>query len=583
MYLIRLKPNHNESLLSYLSRTAKANEVSLIDLVKDVKNTRYTLRTDRFYLIDLYPHVTLNIKALAERTQQTEERLLQMTCYYAFSKFSHSERESYSRFMKGLTRRILYYCPICLSEENYVRLSWRIEGINVCTKHHCELKQKCDHCGETIDLNKIHADNLCSSCNFFLGQGNDLFFKDVPALFQQKWVASQWEHLLKPSTMYYSPQDVACRVAYLIQDINQKSTLKEACVKYEVNYQDLLQFARGTLNQQRSFHLNKLLNILFKCEVDMHLFLSITIPEHVSLQLTSSPSAIAAADLAVCLAPWCQSYNSNDSLQRTGTYYKKLKNGSVQKNYLFCTECGCTYYFDEQGDQKERDGFINGFNFLYSLESVHVQNEKRGQPGSISSKVWAYFQTRLEGDLPIETKLLDRVTKAIMKGNSLNQIKSWSCWNSPEQYLLYRYHIDVLRVRYLKKRKVTKRKEYDNELPKLIIVTKQLLNQDETITLNKVASYMGISSTTLQNWKSGYLEYTNAKALQKTERLKKRKEQLMVEIDSFVERQNKLGIRVRMKDMYDHLRVQQSYLCNWAPEVTKYITHQMGKNNNTLR
>ncbi|SEB26044.1 hypothetical protein SAMN03159332_5441 [Paenibacillus sp. 276b] len=57
MYLIRLKPNHNESLLSYLSRTAEANEFSLIDVIKDVKSKKYTLRIDRLYLIDHHPHV----------------------------------------------------------------------------------------------------------------------------------------------------------------------------------------------------------------------------------------------------------------------------------------------------------------------------------------------------------------------------------------------------------------------------------------------------------------------------------------------------------------------------------------------
>lgn len=584
MYLIRLKPNHNESLLSYLSRTAEANEFSLTDVIKDVKRKKYILRIDRLYLIDLYPHVTLDLEVLAERTQQTEEQLLQMTCYYAFSKFSHSEKESYSRFMNGLTRRDLFYCPKCLIEHNYIRLMWKIDGINLCLKHHCKLSQKCDYCGDTFDLNKIQADNCCPSCKVFLGQGECLLIKDVSALLQQKWLVSQWEYLLRTSTTFFSPRDIAHRVAFLLQNINQKLTLKEACANYEVNYQELLQFARGTLNHQRSFHLHKLLNVLFKCEVEIHQFLSITIPEQISSQLSSSASSVGAGiDHAVCLAPWCPYYNSGEFLKKTGTRYKKLKDGSVQKNYLFCTHCGCTYYFDEQGSQFERDGFIDGFNIIHSLNIEHIQNDKQFKLGSIPNSVWAYFQTRLENHILIEKELLDRVIKAIIKGNSLNQIKSWSCWTSADQYLLYRYHIDVLRVRHFKKREVTKPKKHTNQIAMLIHVTKHFLDKDETITLNKFASYLEISPTTLQNWNEGYVEYTNAKALQKSERLKKRKEQLIIEIDRLIENQKFTGTLLRAKDIYDHLGMKQSYLCDWALEITRYITHQVGKHNNTLK
>ncbi|WP_161490658.1 hypothetical protein [Paenibacillus sp. 276b] len=40
-----------------MSRTAEANEFSLIDVIKDVKSKKYTLRIDRLYLIDHHPHV----------------------------------------------------------------------------------------------------------------------------------------------------------------------------------------------------------------------------------------------------------------------------------------------------------------------------------------------------------------------------------------------------------------------------------------------------------------------------------------------------------------------------------------------
>ncbi|SCY54286.1 TniQ protein [Paenibacillus polysaccharolyticus] len=585
MYLIRLKPNHNESLLSYLSRTAKANEVSLIDLAMDVKNTRYTLRTDRFYLIDLYPHVTLNIKALAERTQQTEERLLQMTYYYAFSKFSHSERESYSRFMKGFTRRILYYCPICISKDNYVRLTWRLEGINVCTKHHCELNGTCGYCGGTIEVNRIQSNCQCPLCHMYLGEAKSHIIKNKETSLQQDWMTSQWEFLLKPSTTYYTPNDIAHRVAYWIESTSKQRVLREACIEYKVNHQELLQLARGTLNYRRSFHLKKLLDILYKCEIDMQSFLSFVIPDQFSLNLLSSSKG--HTNDAVCLASWCKYYNFNKELKRTGTQYKKLKNGSVQKNYLFCNGCGCTYYFDEHFNQLERDGFIEAFEWIRSCELKQVLEHKPGQASSISSKAWAYFQTRLVKDSPpmIEEDLLERFIQAIKKGTKLNQIKSWDCWKSVNHYLVYRYHLEILRTCHLKKRGATTRSAYLTQLPQLTLFTKRLLDKDETITLTKLAKHMGISRSTLQHWQNGYREYEKAKILQKTKRLEKRKEQLIAEIDRLIESQDfvRKTLILKSKDIYEHLGVKQSYLCSWAPEITRYITDRIEKNIHTSR
>ena len=55
----------------------------------------------------------------------------------------------------------LFYCPVCLSEQNYVRYSWQIKASTVCLKHRIWLHDRCPVCQRYI----THVDILSGRCN----------------------------------------------------------------------------------------------------------------------------------------------------------------------------------------------------------------------------------------------------------------------------------------------------------------------------------------------------------------------------------------------------------------------------------
>ncbi|WP_369680204.1 TniQ family protein [Paenibacillus sp. 7523-1] len=576
MYLIRLSPYPNESLLSYLNRTAAANKTSLIELLKEVKNKDYNLRTDRIYLVDIYPESVLNLDLLTKRTQLQAEGILQMTFYYAHYKFSHSEKNSDSRLMKGLIRHQAYYCPQCLFNNNYIRLYWKLSDIDICLEHRCYLVSACQNCNNRNSFQDLGYKNCCSHCNVFLGDPSYKKVEDEDHIASQQWLYNQWSILLSANSIRYTPQEVAQKIAFLIYDRKPSSILRESCENLGVDYQGLMQSARNTQGIRRSTHLSILLSFMIKLDVDLEVLLTTKPTEQFLNQYVTNEFTDYIE--AVCIAPWCSSYQLKDHLVETGTNYKKLKDGGVRKKYLFCSQCGCTYFFNSAGRQIERDGFLQGF---YDFEVRKLcPNTHTDILIPKAKEIKAYFQSRLpsQNKASIDINLLNRFVYAIQSNIGLNQIKKWNCWVSEDQYLMYRYHVEVLRSQQFKKRNSKKRIDYNAKLIELNKCIEEQLPKNEIITLSFLANKIGMSTGTLRLWEQGYNIYLNAKMQQNVEVLEQRKVHFKTQINEFLLSQK--GRNLKSKDVYEYLRVSHSYMLSVYPEVTEHVSQSIKKYRN---
>ncbi|WP_181150826.1 TniQ family protein [Paenibacillus sp. PCH8] len=575
MYLIRLRPYQSESLLSYLNRTASVNKVCLIDLLKDVKNKNYTLRTDRIDLVDLYPNVVLDLNRLSKHTQLQHEEILQLTFYYPHFKFSHSDVDSHSRLMKGIVRKQPFYCPQCLLDHNYIRIFWKLNDMDICLEHKCYLISICTSCKSPINYYKLDYRNCCSWCSTFLGYSSSVAVNDSSLIAKQQWLFTQWSKLLNNGQANYTPEEVAQKIAFLIHEKYKDIILREACENVNIDYQELMQTARDTQTIKKSIHLSKVLNLISRLHVDLEVFLSIQPTKEFISKFIKDKKDIDFNDSS-CIAPWCSYYQRRRQLRETGTNYKKLKDGSVQKRYLFCPHCGCTYFFNASGKQVERDGFLKGY---YELKEKEFK-----ESGTPNLKIIeAYFRTRLTShyEVLIDDNLLKRFINAIENYIGLNQIKEWKCWVSDDEYLMYRYHIDILIIKNLMRRKLESRIDYDKKFIELVKVLEQFKSNNRTLNLSKISKAINLSSSTLRSWDKGYSAYVNLKKQQKAEHLEQWIEDIYTSINTFLSTNNEKMIL--MKDIYSFIGIRQSYLLKVAPEITNYIKTKSKEHNTNLK
>lgn len=571
MFLIRLKAYQGESLLSFMNRNATENRVSLLELWGYVKAIEFgTPQVADLYMIENNPISAVNITKLANLTGISTEQLLSMTFYFAQLKFSHSEKIGLSRFMKGLIRKDLYYCPLCLKEKNYIKLKWKITGIDVCLEHQVFLLNKCSFCGQAIKIEK--AMSTCPTCSGSLDKSVSKAVTDASVIHHQVWLMKAWDQLLSFSNNTLTPEEVAQRIIYILNDQNSlvdMNLLNQLCNKQGIRIGGLLQYARGTLGLRRSIHLSDLLRILYRYCLDINAFLALSPPpEFISSILPDNSQSIRVN----CLAPWCQSYNSNESLVRTGTNYKRLKNGKVQKRYWFCQDCGCSYFIDEDGNQVEKDGFIEAFPYISTCSSINELATKAKVDLTKGRRVFAYFKTRIKlDDTSIDHDVLNDFELAIKNNIAFNQIQKWTCWESYDHFLMYRYHINVLKTRMDYRKKGKNFVNYSLKMNDLYRIAQDLLDRDENITQKKVAKMLGISDTSLRKWKEGYSYFNEVKQTQQEDRLKKRISILYDKINEYFQQYS--GGPFYTKDVYNYLGMKQSYLLKIAPEITDYITN----------
>lgn len=178
-----VKPFNDELLSSWLFRLSRVNYTNLENIyyrlftkklfyIKDID--LYTLKEndlkkdiDFLTIEDLQNHQLVKLEGYIEETINKDGRHRWVTPFKGRHKSS-----------KTLTVR---YCPICLKEESYIRFDWRLLFINVCSKHHCFLHNRCSECGKELHLiPNDYTQELytCHSCKSDLRETSPLFVKE---------------------------------------------------------------------------------------------------------------------------------------------------------------------------------------------------------------------------------------------------------------------------------------------------------------------------------------------------------------------------------------------------------------------
>ncbi|WP_139994819.1 TniQ family protein [Paenibacillus paridis] len=586
MFSVRIKPMDDESLISFFTRFATENGTKMLSIWHDSsKNKKINPQKADAHLLELTPEVFINLEDLAESTEVSKDKLIAMTYYNVLVKFCHPSEISFSRILKGMIRDELHFCPLCIQEKAYIRLKWKIDGVTCCVKHQIYLSKSCSHCCNSIKLIDVEHNEICPYCYFELKDTPSTIEKlNVAELEKEKCVECIWGKLLSYSGKYRSPSEVAVILLYLLNKENpyfNRDVVQFNAVVLKIHLPYLLQIARNTFSKKRTIHIKTLLNVMASFNIDYEYFEKLEIPKSFQTSITTSLKN-SLFETMRCTAPWCIYFQKPGSLVKTGTTTKRHSNGSLFRNYVACTACGCRFASIVDGSMVEKDGFIKGYHHLKVMmeENDFVTIEECPRPINYN-KDWrgiiAYFSTRFVfGKVEkLDDSLILAFVQAVQKNANMNNIHKWKWWGSYRNYLLYRYHIDVMNAQVYSRRKVPMRHNIESYQEQMIDLCREMIKNDEDISMERISLFLKVSANTIRTW--GFQHYIkDMKKEQRKKRLDERKNLLVNRVDQFFEQTK--NRRILSKDIYKFIGVSQSHLNSIAPDLNEYIREQRYQN-----
>lgn len=165
----RPQPYADECLSGYLLRLAAANghdicKAFIFQLFPDwrycsqVSILRWEYPVDDWGIIPQY-------------TGLSPAELQKMTFLPWVAKFrlpsirTHLSRSSPGCFLRGLVDPGLRICPLCLQEQPYIRLMWRLAPVQACLRHSCYLQSRCHVCLQPLTaIGWQHQHLHCAEC-----------------------------------------------------------------------------------------------------------------------------------------------------------------------------------------------------------------------------------------------------------------------------------------------------------------------------------------------------------------------------------------------------------------------------------
>ena len=139
-------PRPLESFTSYLTRIAEANGIPHLSGLNAFVG-------DYSYISKFNDYPLRSFEKLHILSATSEDELLKTTLYHVGKKFGRiCQPRSLVSFFSCQIASSLRFCPLCLQEDLFYRLTWRFLIISGCPKHACRLLEHCSHCGCLVPI-----------------------------------------------------------------------------------------------------------------------------------------------------------------------------------------------------------------------------------------------------------------------------------------------------------------------------------------------------------------------------------------------------------------------------------------------
>ncbi|MBB6023594.1 hypothetical protein HNR77_004695 [Paenibacillus sp. JGP012] len=568
---VKVRPQEEESLSSFIIRVARSNGAGIHWFMNNYRSSNSDhIKTSDISRLDFYPNNVLNIELVEQHLCLEKGSLRELSFQNILMKFKGEGKPESSRFMKGVIRKYLHYCPACLSEGDYYSLLWRIETVHFCFKHRTHLISLCNSCNRPINYNSIRQIGCCPYCESKLArEDRDSKVIDLNSLSEEFRIRDILKELLSTKPFNFDSKDIAMRILYVSSKDEVSNDFYER-IGIQKSY--LLQFARNSMNYKRSIHLDTIIRFLCEANLSFEEFIRIDVPKKYEDKILDADKPRNSNEY-YCEAPWCSFYLQAGSLEFTGTS-TKIKGDRKLECYMYCSECGCQYEIYEDS-LLERSYFIKGYLSIKAEDisqlSLREMCSITGLTVSQNKRLLAYLTCRgLIGDYSYiyDDQLVVRFVNALKAGVRISNIIKWTSWKNEGHYLTYRYHARVMQALNMKKKSQPERKSKNGVEHTLSEICWSLIQSEVKITNHEIYNALGITVQTLRKW--GFHEYIkDMKYKQKMLQRRKRIEDWMGRIEKFFREEWKNDME--MKVIYERLNLSQSYLCGFAPEVNVLI------------
>ncbi len=209
-------PERLESLTGYLTRIASANgirRVRILSALFDVKIYK-----------NLWDAPLGSFEEIALLTACTDSQILATTFFHLAKKFITSLHPRYiAGFLQNSLSSHLRYCPLCLAQAPYYRLTWRFLVLPGCNIHGCRFITQCELCKKPIPLFILPSEiGKCPLCR------GDLLAYSVDMLSEYDMRKANYvtdiEYILSPSSLA-EDKDFTRKVGYRFATLRRERQL----------------------------------------------------------------------------------------------------------------------------------------------------------------------------------------------------------------------------------------------------------------------------------------------------------------------------------------------------------------------
>ena len=581
---IRVKPYEDELLSSLLIRLANANGIDVLKFCSsfNISTSHYPQKND-LDLIDFYPLSILDIGKIAEINNLDKTILLNKTFLKVIKKFT-GENFSRVRSFTDIIRKKLYYCPDCLKENIYYRILWKVEGVNGCLKHNKFLINKCHNCNKDILYKEVYVIGLCPHCNFALKNCKSILDKKVHVEINTHLIKS-WEFFLGDKAQSIHTNQIPLNLLYLLNEF--KLDLDRSLVTRNLNKHAslsvLLQHVRSTNGCRKNLHISIVLNILKEQNYSLEQFFKLKVPNTFITGLQTKKKI----DNVSCMAPWCSSFGEFGSLVKTGTSKKKKKDGTELKYYLLCTKCGCEYALNLDDQLVERTYFIHAYKEFITVNTSSSSLKQLATSLKMSidkiKRCICYFISRsmfnncaCSVDIIVDSHKFKKILNRIREGDGLKKIRRWNIWENYSEFLIYRYHIDVINELHTRGNCSNKRNYNSNNNSQFLLVKNtvdSMVEMNEDITIKNVSTKLKVSPETIRNW-GGNKYIAKVKRQQRELRLNHLREEIKNKVEFYLI--DTCSENISSKGLYEYLEIRRTVLWKKDKELTRFIADRLG-------
>jgi len=288
------------------------------------------------------------------RTQLSVDQLERMTVLAWVEKFRTAPVLAYPFYvtpghhLHGALALHLQVCPLCLQEQPYIRLLWRLVPVHACLRHRCLLQTHCYRCGGLLSVIGPEQRHLrCPVCDADLRQP-PVEAASHEVLIKQQRRQADLQFLLDPETTLLNQRDLENGV--VVDDLCKAIGLKFRYLRMTTGLSTIemgrqLNMSRATvslLETGRAALLSTYWTYLEQLSWTWVEFAALDIPR----EFVRNPSQTRHLHLRICPTPECLSHRPSPSTQVriTGDWPDR------QKVRLRCTACGRTFFRSYDGE-----------------------------------------------------------------------------------------------------------------------------------------------------------------------------------------------------------------------------------------